>query len=172
MQAVAHFKQLVELFTDHQHRAARIAQGQHRAANLRGCAHVHAPGGLRDDEQAGLGVDFPPHNEFLQIAARERARCRIRPAGLDAEALHDAPGLRVELAQLQPAAQKPGQGNRFLAGEQQVLRQAQRRYRAAPQALLRHKVQAELAPRARVQGRDIVLSHGDAARTGAAVFAR
>jgi hypothetical protein len=85
---VADLEQLVELLADHQQRAARVAQLEQLAADLRGGADVHAPGGLRDDQQLRVGIDLAADDELLQVAARQAdlaAACG--PAGLDVEAL-------------------------------------------------------------------------------------
>ena len=85
MQSVAYLKQLIQLFTDYQHRATRFAQGQQLTANLRRCAHIHAPGGLRNDQQLRLGIHLAPDNKFLQIATGQRVRRRTRTTGFDLE---------------------------------------------------------------------------------------
>ena len=52
------------------------------------------------------------------------------------------------------------------------MRQAQRGHRAATQALFGHKVQAQRAPRARVQARHVNLTHANGPGGGAHVFTR
>ena len=83
VQAVADLEQFVELFAHHQHCAARVAQRQDLAADLRRSAHVHTPGGLAHDQELRLGLDLAADDELLQVAARERLGRRVRPVGLD-----------------------------------------------------------------------------------------
>ena len=71
IQAVRNLKELIQLFTDHQHRTTGIAQRQQLAANLRSSAYVHTPSGLRHQQHFGVGVYLSAHNEFLQITARQ-----------------------------------------------------------------------------------------------------
>jgi hypothetical protein len=116
IQPVADVEQLFKLFAHHQHGATRVAQLQDFAANLRGSTHVNTPGGLRDDEQLGLGFDLAAHDELLQVAARQRLGHRLRPACLDLVVGNDAGGLRLQRAAVKPAAF----AHRLFACEQQV----------------------------------------------------
>src|SRR5256885_2861199 len=90
--AVADLEELVELFADHQHGAAGIAQLQQLAADLSGGADVDAPRRLRDDQQLRIRVDLAADDELLQVAARQALRGRRRAARLDVEALDQVPG--------------------------------------------------------------------------------
>ena len=139
MQAVTYLEQFVQLLAEHQHGAALVAQLQDGAAYLRGRPHVHPPGGLGDDEQRGPGIDLAAHDEFLQVAARQRLRRRVGAAGLDVEARNDGARLLLQLAHANPAAF----AQRGLAREQQVVRQAHAGHGAAAKTLLRHEVQAQ-----------------------------
>src|SRR5580700_10945691 len=68
--AVADFKQLVEVLADDQHRGAARAKIEQGLADRRGRQRVYPPGRLIDDEQRWLAQDFAPDHELLQIAAR------------------------------------------------------------------------------------------------------
>ena len=46
----------------------KIAQRQDFAPDLRRGPHVHAPCGLRDNQQFGFGINLAAHDELLQIA--------------------------------------------------------------------------------------------------------
>ena len=172
MQAVADLKQFVQFFADHQHGAAGVAQFQNFAANLRRRAHINAPGWLRHDKQPGLGIDLAAHDKFLQIAARQGTRRRVRAAGLHVEAPDDVGGLRMELPDPNPAAGKARERNGFIARQQQVVRQSQGGHGSAAQALLRHKMKAKLAPPARVQARCVGFANADRGRWRPRVLAR
>ena len=168
MQPVADFKQFVQLLTDHQHSAARIAQRQNRAANLRSRAHVHPPGGLRNDEQLGIGVDLTPHDELLQVAARQRLGRGMGATGLHIEAPDDVLSVLLQRPDLDPAAA----ADRVSAREQQVVRQAHGGHGATAQALLGHKVQAQSTALGRPHTPRVLACDLDAGRSGALVFAR
>lgn len=73
-EAIADLEQFVEVFGNHQDRRAGITQGNQRAVNGRGGAHVHAPGRVRRHQQFRLLEDFPAKDEFLQVAAGQAAR--------------------------------------------------------------------------------------------------
>ena len=54
-------------------------------ADERRGADVDPPGRLRDDQQLRGQQDFPPHDEFLQVAAGQGARGRLLAARDDLE---------------------------------------------------------------------------------------
>ena len=142
MHAVGEFKQLVEFFTHHQHGATGVTQRQQSATDLRRCTDIHAPSGLRDDQQFGRSVDFAANDVLLQIAARQRLRQRMGATGLDLVAVDDGLGLGFQGAHVDPPHTVDGVG----PGEQQVVRQAQAGHGTPAQAFVRHKVQAQGTP--------------------------
>ena len=153
MQAVAEFEQLVKFFADQQYRTTGVAQGQNFAPNLRRRAYIHAPGRLRHDEQFGIGINLATDDVLLQIATRERARHGARTGGFHIEATDDSPGMAFKLLDTDPAPGKTRMRDRLAACQQQVVCEAERRYRAPSEPLLGNKVQAKLAPRLRTQAR-------------------
>ncbi|MCY1226253.1 hypothetical protein D9M72_384800 [compost metagenome] len=137
--------------------------------DLRRGAHVHAPGRLRHDQYLRAAFDLAADNEFLQVAARQAARQRLGPAGLDAEAADHRRG--------QPGGglgrdhAPPHVGPR-LVRQQDIGGQAHARHGAAAQAFFRHEGQAGAAALA-----CIALAHQPAAELHryvgrARVFAR
>ena len=75
--AVGDLEDLVEVLADHQDRRAGARQVDQRLADRGRGAGIDAPGRLADDEDAGLAVDLAADDEFLQVAAGERARLRV-----------------------------------------------------------------------------------------------
>jgi len=122
MQAIAQLEEFVQFLADHQHRATGVAQGQDLGADLGGGADVDSPGGLRDHQQSGLGVDLAADDELLQVAARERTGRGIGATGAHVEAFDDVAGLLAQRAHADPAAA----AHRLAAREHQVVGQAQR----------------------------------------------
>ena len=165
-QAVTDFKQFVQLLADHEHGAAGIAQLQQFAPDLGGRAHVHAPGGLRDQQHLGLGFDLAAHDELLQVAARQAAGGCLRAGGFDLEAL-DQLGRHADHAfHAQPAARADGIG----ACQQGVLGQRHGGHGAAAQAFFWHAVQTQAATVAWRHPADVLAKQEDAARLGPQVF--
>ena len=135
---------------------------------MRRRAHVHAPGGLRDDEQRGLGVYLAAHDEFLQIAARQRTGHRLRPAALDLVAGNDVFGLGLQAGPVQPATAR----DRLLARQHQVAGQRQGRHRTAPETLFGHKMQAQCAPPPGAQAAHVLVFDAHGPCSGPRVFTR
>jgi hypothetical protein len=65
-------KQFVEILRDHHHRRPR-RRGRRVLPDRGGGAGIDAPGRLGDDEHGRLLSDLAADDEFLQVAARERA---------------------------------------------------------------------------------------------------
>ncbi|MCY1456477.1 hypothetical protein D9M71_737000 [compost metagenome] len=110
--------------------------------NGRGRADIHAPGRVRGHQQFRLLKYFPAKDEFLQVTAGQAAG-RCQGAGcLDPEAANDVLRHCQDLGALnQPLAHQPV----LECSEQGVVRQAQVRYGAMPQAFGRDEGQAALA---------------------------
>ena len=85
--AVADRKQFFDFFADDQNARAAAAQINERVADHGGRPHVHAPGGLFDDENARAAQNLAPDDVFLQIAARKAVRGRRRRSRSHPEAL-------------------------------------------------------------------------------------
>jgi hypothetical protein len=117
-----------EILADHQHGAAAVGQRDQLAANAGDCADVEPPRRLSDDQQARRCVDLAPHDELLEVAAREAPGQRRWTLGLDVEPLDQprrhAPG--------HATAQPAGACHRLAPREQRVVRQRQARNRAVP----------------------------------------
>src|SRR6185369_13372200 len=156
-QPVADLEQLVELLADDEHRAAGVAQREQFAPDLCRGADVDTPGRLRNDEELGLCVDLAADDELLQVAAREALRRRARAAGLDVEALDERSGERLDVADAQP----PARADRARARQERVLRERERRHRAATEPLLGNEVQALAAASPRRRARDVALEELD-----------
>ena len=105
----------------------------------------------------------------MQIAARQGTRRRVRPAGLDVEAPDDVGRLVLQATHPDPANSF---GHDFVARQQQVVRQAQRRHSPATEPLFGHKMQTELAPHAGVQCRHVRVAQANRPGSRAAVFTR
>src|SRR5205823_13228406 len=84
---VANLEQLVQLFRDDKDRTTLVAQVDDRLPDECSGAYVHPPCRLRDDQQLRGLHDLAPDDEFLQVAAGERTRLRLRPAALHVVAL-------------------------------------------------------------------------------------
>ena len=176
--AVGDLKDFIEVLGDHQHRRAAPRQVDERLADEGGCACIDAPGGLVDDEDFGFAVEFAPHDEFLQVAARQGPRFRV---GL---ALPDIVFARDVFSQLGGAG-IVDEGTRrqsvlaAMAGEDHVLRQGKARHGAVAEAFFRHEgrpqrpagIDAQAGTGASGHGDGIARCSGALARQGDEQFA-
>ena len=144
--AVGDLEDLVEILADDQHRRAGAGEIDQRLADRRRGAGIDAPGRLVDDQHGGLAIEFAADDEFLQIAAGQRARFRIGLALAHVEVLLDP------LADV--AAPRRSRGTRLrtspASAEWRVSTtfsdEREARHRAMTQAFLGHEGGAELAP--------------------------
>ena len=76
---VRHFQQFIQVLADHHHCSTGAGAVQNGLPDRRRRRRIHAPGRLVDHDDRGRLVQLSPHQEFLQIAARQRPRRHPRP---------------------------------------------------------------------------------------------
>ena len=92
--AVGEIEHLVELERHEQHGAAGVALLDEAAVHVLDRADVEAARRLRRDQQPGVGLDLARQHDLLLIAARERARGRLRAAAAHVVELDPLGGAR------------------------------------------------------------------------------
>ena len=101
--AVAHADNLLRLIGQHSHRHARVRQPQDDVVYLFLRAHVHALGGIIQNQQFGMGAEPFCQHHLLLVAARQAADGVVRVLHLDFQALP----LLIKRGQLGPAVDQP-----------------------------------------------------------------
>src|SRR5262249_31326503 len=142
--AIADLEELVQLLRDHEDCAAAVAEVDDRLADKRCRANVDTPRRLRDDQHLRVLHDLATDDELLEGAAGEPARLRLGAAALDVVLL-DASGCERARA---PEVDQRAPDELAILGRRQdrVVGERHRRYRAAPEALLRDEAESDAAP--------------------------